>query len=183
MPDRSGGDATGNAGAHLYEIQPEQGYFDAGMTGDGRQVLMGLYCPDLVAIFFDASGALISHEARRLEFLQRSGVIVDGEPIEGLVGYYDIYDERIPPRIVAWQEELEFRPATIRVKRFFLEELGIGIEHYPSHFGEILDDPGTSDEEKDDVRDSMRHWDADGQFVLHWGNDYWLDDSGEVTSS
>lgn len=169
--------------SRLYPIRPGQGYFDAGMTGDGRQVLMGLYCPDLVAIFFDASGDLISREARHLEFMRPSGVIVDGNPIEGMVRYYDIYDERIPPRIVAWQEELEFRPATIRVKRFFLGGPGIGIEDYPSHFGEILDDPSVSDEEKDDVRDSMRLWDADGQFVLLWGNDYWLDDSGEVTSS
>lgn len=164
-------------------IRSEQGDFDAGMTGDGRQVLMGLDCPDLVAIFFDAAGDLIRHEARHLEFLQRSGLIVDGEPIEGAVGYYDIDDERILHRIVAWQEELQFRSTTIRVKRFFLDELGIGIEDYPSHFGEILVDPGASDEEKRDLRDSMRLWDADGQFVLHWGNDYWLDDSGEVTSS
>jgi hypothetical protein len=170
-------------GSRHYPIQPEQRYFDVGMTGAGRQVLMGLYCPDLVAIFFDASGDLISHEARHLEFLQHSSVIVDGEPIEGMVGFYDIYDERIPPRISAWQEELEFRPATIRVKQFFLDELGIGIEDYPSHFGEILDDLGASDEEKADVRESMELWDADGQFVLYWGNDYWLDDSGEVVSS
>lgn len=183
MPEGSGDNGTSEGGSHLYPIQPEQGYFEAGMTGDGRQALMGLNCPNLVAIFFDASGDLISHESRRLELLQRSGVIVDGEPIEGMVGYYDIYDERIPPRIVAWQEELQFRSATIRVKRFRLDELGIGIEDYPSHFGEILDDPKASDEEKDDVRGSMRLWDADGQFVLHWGNDYWLDDSGEVTSS
>lgn len=183
MPDGSGSNRASEGSSHLYPIQSGQGYFDAGMTGDGRQALMGLHCPDLVAIFFDASGDLISHEARHLEFLQCSGVIVDGEPIDGAVGYYDIYDERIPPRIVAWQEELEFRPATIRVRRFFLGELGIGIEDHPGHFGEILDDPGASDEEKDDVRDSMRLWDADGQFVLHWGSDYWLDDSGEVTSS
>jgi hypothetical protein len=183
MPDGSGDDVRGKGGSHRYPIQPGQGYFDAGTTGDGRQVLMGLYCPDLVAIFFDASGDLISHEARHLEFLRRSSVIVEGEPIEGMVGVYDIYDERIPPRIVAWQEGLEFQPATIRVKRFFLDELGIGIEDYPAHFGETLADPEASDEEKADVRESIRLWDADGQFVLLWGNDYWLDDSGEVVSS
>jgi hypothetical protein len=26
-------------------------------------------------------------------------------------------------------------------------------------------------------------WHAEGQFVLWWGNDYWLDGDGEVTSS
>jgi hypothetical protein len=40
-----------------------------------------------------------------------------------------------------------------------------------------------SDEERADVRESMQLWDADGQFVLYWGNDYWLDDSGEVVAS
>lgn len=145
MPDGSGGDVRGEAGSLLYPIQPKQGYFDAGMTGDGRQVLMGLHCPDLVAIFFGPSGDLIRHDARRLEFLQRRSVIVDGESVEGMVGAYDIHDERIPSRVVAWQEELEFRAATIRVKRFFQHELGIGFEDYPAHFGEILADPRASD--------------------------------------
>jgi hypothetical protein len=41
--------------SYLYTIRPDQGYFRCGMTGDGRQVLMGLYCPDLVALFFDTA--------------------------------------------------------------------------------------------------------------------------------
>jgi hypothetical protein len=167
----------------LYAIQPVQGYFDVGMTGDGRQVLMGLSCPDLVAVFFDPAGDLLGVERRQMDFLQCGGVLVDGKPIEGAVGDYNIYDRRIPPRLLAWQDEVDFRPATIRVKRFFIPELGIEIEDYPEHFGEILDDPNSSDEEKADVRDSMETWDADGQFVLYWGNDYWLDDTGEVVSS
>ena len=167
----------------IYSIQPEQGYFDAGVTGDGRQILMGLYCPALVGIFFDAAGKLINHETRHLEFLQASNVVVDGKPIEGLVRNYDIDDKRIAPRMRVWQKELVFRPATIRVMRFFLTELAIGIADYPEYFSEILDDARASDEEKSDVRDSVRHWDADGQFVLRWGNDYWLDRAGEVVSS
>ena len=69
------------------------------------------------------------------------------------------------------------------MSQFFIPELGIGIEDYPDHFGEILDDPDSSDDEKADVRDSMETWDADGQFVLNWGNDYWLESTGEVVSS
>ena len=171
------------AESHLHLIQSGQGYFDAGMTADGRQVLMGLYCPDIVALFFDFSENLVNHESRRLEFLQRSGVHVDGEPIEGMVGVYDIFDKQILQRIAAWQEELGLRPATIRIKRFFLDELGIGIEDYPDHFGETLDDPNASDEEKADMLESIGLWDAEEQFVLFWGNDYWLNGSGRVVSS
>jgi hypothetical protein len=165
------GDVEHSDEAHLYPILPEQGYFDAGVTGGGRQVLMGLYCPDLVAIFFNRSGDLLGTERRHLEFLQRRG------------GAYDIYDERISPRLRAWQNEMGYRPATIRVKKFFIAGLGIGIEDYPAHFAEILEDPDCSEDEKAGVRESMHFWDADKQFVLLWGNDFWLDGTGEVVSS
>ncbi|WP_406698456.1 hypothetical protein V5E97_06240 [Singulisphaera sp. Ch08] len=57
------------AESYLYSIQPDQGYFDAGMVETDRQVLMGLFCPDLIIIFFDRAGNLLNHEARHLEFL------------------------------------------------------------------------------------------------------------------
>jgi len=69
------------------------------------------------------------------------------------------------------------------VKKFFLKDLYLGIQDYPDHFGEVLSDPAASEAEKDDIRDSMQLWVQTGQFVLWWGNDYWLDDKGEVVSS
>jgi hypothetical protein len=159
------------AESHLYAIQPDQGYFDAGMTADGGQALMGLYCPDLIAIRFDMDGNLLGFERRRLEHLR---------PIEGI---YPTHDEVFRSELRACQEEIGFRPVTIRVKKFSIPELGIGIDDEPDHFDEILNDPDSSEEEKADVRESMALWDADGQFVLLWGNDYWIDGTGEVTSS
>jgi hypothetical protein len=85
--------------------------------------------------------------------------------------------------IEAWQAAMGFRPATISVREFFSDEHSIGIEDYPSHFHEILSDPAADEEEKADVRESMELWNKDGQFVLLWGNDYWLDGSGRVISS
>jgi hypothetical protein len=169
--------------SYLYTIRPDQGYFCCGTTGDGRQVLMGLYCPDLVAFFFNTAGDFLGHESRHLEFLQRNSVIVDGVPIEGLVANYDIYDVRIAPRFRAWQGELDFRDLTIRVKKFSEPILRIGIEDEPDHFGEILEDPNSSEEDKAEVGESIAVWYGDGQFVLFWGNDYWLDATGEVVSS
>jgi hypothetical protein len=96
---------------------------------------------------------------------------------------YDIYDARIQPLIEAWKLEMGFRPATIRVRKFWSAEHYIGIEDYPSHFHEILSDTTADEEEKADVRESMELWDEDGQFVLQWGNDYWLDRTGRVVSS
>jgi hypothetical protein len=154
-----------------YAIRPDEGYFSAGVTADGQQVLMGLFCPNLVAFRFDRDGNLLSSEQRPVPFFR------DVTPP------YDIYDRRIQPVIAAWKEEMGFRPATIRVRKFWSAEHYIGIEDYPSHFHEILSDPEADEDEKADVRESMELWDKDGQFVLQWGNDYWLDGAGRVVSS
>jgi hypothetical protein len=166
-----------------YQIQPNQGYFDVGTTADGRQVLLGALCPHLVAVFFDSSGDLLAVQTRLLEFLKPSALIVDGKPLEGLVQTYDIADERIEMHLHTWRQELGFQPRDIVVKKFFIAELELGIEDYPSHLEDVLSDPSASDEKKQEVRAAMQTWDTDGQFVLLWGNDYWLDQMGEVTSS
>jgi hypothetical protein len=132
---------------------------------------MGLFCPNLVAFYFDRDGELLRSEQWPVPFFR------DVTPP------YDIYDERIQPMIETWKAEVRFRPATIRVRKLFSDEHYIGIEDYPSHFHEILSDPAADEEEKADVRGSMGLWEKDGQFVLLWGNDYWLDGSGRVVSS
>jgi hypothetical protein len=168
----------------LYSIQTDEAsVFWAGMASHRRQVLMGLFCPNLLAIFFDLDGNLISIEEAHLEFLQPSGVFVGGEPIEGLVRRYNIYDERIPERIHAWQQQMEFEPAVIRVRKFWVQSKSIGIQDHPKHFAGAFSDPELSQEERDEQREWMRQWDADGRYVLQWGNDYWLDAAGRVTSS
>jgi hypothetical protein len=155
-----------------YPIQSHESYFFyAGVTPDDQQVLMGLCCPNLVAFYFDAEGNLLKVAERPVAFFQ------------GVVPPYDIYDKRIAPLLKAWRKEIGVRPVTISVKKFFSSEHDIGIEDYPSHFEEILSDPKTTKDERRDVQNSITLWDEDGQFVLLWGNDYWLDSSGEVVSS
>jgi hypothetical protein len=155
-----------------YAIQSHDDYdLYTGLTPNNEQVLMGLSCPNLVAFHFDLEGNLLRSSQRPVPFFQ------------GVTPPYHIYDERILPLIEAWKKEMGLRPATIEVKKFFSLEHYIGIEDYPSHFHEILSDPAVGDEEKAHVRESMELWDKDGQFVLLWGNDYWLDESGEVVSS
>jgi hypothetical protein len=155
-----------------YPIKSDETYFlFAGTTSDKQQVLMGLACPNLVAFRFDLEGTLLTTEQRPVSFFQ------------GVTPPYDIYDERIPPLIETWKKEMRLRAAKIKVKKFFSQEHYIGIEDYPSHFQEILTAPDADDGEKADIRESMTLWDKDGQFVLQWGNDYWLDKSGEIVSS
>jgi hypothetical protein len=102
---------------HLYHIKPhERRWIYAGVTSDHRQILMGLYCPNLVAIFFDEEGALLDVQQRVLGFM-----VEDAERGVG-TSFYDIYDERIEPELVTWQEAFGFQPSTISIHKFFVLE-------------------------------------------------------------
>jgi hypothetical protein len=156
----------------LYSIRSHESYgFYTGLTPSSEQVLMGLHSPDLIAFRFDVNGNLTSTERRPIPLFQ------DVSPP------YDIYHEQLPQLICQWQREMRLRESTIQVKKFTSNECDIFIDDYPSHFDEILSDPEASDAEKEDIAESIRLWDADRQFVLQWGNDYWLDETGDVVSS
>src|SRR5262249_26497800 len=132
------------AGDHLYRIKAhERRSIYAGMTADNNQVLMGLYCPHLVAIFFDGRGSVLEVQQPVLSFMV--------EQIERGAGT-DTYDARIEPLLETWQEEVGYQPATIQVRKFFVLEQeskqartwgrsGIGIEDYPSWFQDVLANP------------------------------------------
>jgi hypothetical protein len=102
-----------------YPIKSHEAYFFfSGRTPDNRQVLMGLFCPNLIAFFFDSEGKLLNVEQRPVGFFQ------------GVTPPYKIYDERIQALIDDWQAEIRFQPATIKVKKFFSQQPYIGIEDY-----------------------------------------------------
>lgn len=86
------------------------------------------------------------------------------------------------PALRAWQAELGFVARTVHVKQFEVPEMGLGIEDLPSHLQDFVDDPESSDE-PEELAEALRTWRADDAFVLHWGNDLWLDRDGHVTSS
>lgn len=155
-----------------YAIQSNDEYgFCTGLIAGDEQVLMGLLCPNLAAFHFSREGDLLRRSQRPLPFFQ------------AVAPPYDIDDKRISPLIETWQKEMELRPATIVVKKFFLREPFTGIEDYPVHFHEVLSDATSSAEEIANFRASMEAWRKEGKFVLHWGNDCWMDASGKVESS
>jgi hypothetical protein len=159
-------------GDRLYPIETKGEYhLFSGIRSDSRRVLMGLWCPDLIALYFAEDGTFLDFERRPVVFFQN------------VKPTYQIYDRRIDELLDNWQREMGFQAALIRVKKFILPEVGISIDDYDSHVLEILDDPKASEEEKDEIREEMQEWDAEGQFVLNWGNDYWLDHTGEIVSS
>lgn len=146
----------------LYPLQAGEGYFEAGVARDGTQVLMAAFYPVCFAITFDAGGELVGYEER-----PRGGGAPDERELDG------------------WKAEIGFRPATIRVRRFTIPERGLGIEDLCGFDEELLEDPGSEPDPDERARRlaGIRAWMEEGCFVLYWGNDLWLDGTGQVTSS
>lgn len=158
----------------LYNIQNDAVYFHTGRVKNGNQVLMGVLMPELVMVEFDGDGNYLGITTREIpkQFLS---VINDIYRIEGYIQ---------SALIENWQDEIGLMPGTISVKKFFLPDRWIGIQDLPDHFQEILDQPEVYDEEfRREIQDEMKQWLDSGNFVFWWGNDYYLNQEGEVESS
>jgi hypothetical protein len=60
------------------------------------------------------------------------------------------------------------------------------VYHLPEHYREFLKGPNSpafDEEERKAFPELIRQWNEVGQFVLEWGNDFWLDSTGEVVAS
>ena len=156
----------------LYPIRSEKYYgFYAGHVPGKRQALVAGDL-DLLIAFFEHQGNLLEVQRRTLPPSVKvpemnCGTLDDRDFQEYL------------------KKEFHFRPGLIRVKAFQIQPEGLAVHPFPSHYQLFLDNPhdGFNAEDRDYYPELIRTWIADKQFVLDWGNDYWLDNNGEVTSS
>ncbi|MCI0462657.1 MAG: TIGR02996 domain-containing protein [Gemmataceae bacterium] len=144
---------------HLYALAEWYDTLKVGMGRNCTQLLMDiLHTMARVAIF--------DHEGNLLETQQR-----DLSPEEV------IWEETGR----TWLEELGFRAANIKVKRFRFED-GAGIYDFPGRLTDIFN--SAEDPELDGARQWLQHWLLGGQFV--WDDldsDFWLDRTGEVVAT
>jgi hypothetical protein len=161
----------------LYTIQPA-GYFDVGVCSDGRKVLMGLLCPYLVAYFFDAHGNLNGGQRKIWE---------TPAPRMSENGPYQLYGEEFCSALdrqkQQWQNEIQFHSAPIHIKEFFDAEHFAGIELLPEHYQDLESDTDIDEEERQELIVERDDWLECGNFVLWWGNDYYMSEDGKVESS
>jgi len=149
-------------------------FFYAGVLPEGRQALVGrsVYGEIAVAVFDSAGNFLELQEQTLPADLARD--LPTG----------DEADERKFRSYLKGQ--FGFTPALIRIKEFHAPRELLAVYHLPKHLQEFLTDPNAplfSDEDRKDLPASIEGWLAADQFVLEWGNDYWLDRNGEVVAS
>jgi len=147
----------------LFLLQGYEEDFCTGTCADGRQAVLGLYEPQLLAYFFDMQGNMLGKERQPYQ-----------EPIQA-GNDSAIYND--------WQAMLGFSPGTIHIRGFFDSEEGIGIELIPEHLlpEAIAAEPDT--EQRGFLKEDRAGWLESGNFVWLWGNDYWMTPEGEVEST
>ncbi len=173
--------------------------FFTGVTSDGRQVLMGLLCPNLVAVFFDAEGSYLSHDVLDLTMLPpRMGVTgvswqtpTGVESINGIrEGPFKISDPTFQSSLAndigSLKAKVGFIERPIRLRQFKLDGQSIGIELLPRHLAEFKTNPdgvAEDQEELNELQSELADWESSGNFVFYWAKDYWFGPNGQIEST
>jgi hypothetical protein len=160
----------------LFTIQP--GDFDTGVCSDGRQVVMGLLCPHLVAYFFDLEGNVLGGE-RRLWERPAERMSNNGPYILHSQGFCEALDRQKQ----SWKDQLGFQTAAIRLKQFFDSENFVGIEPLPHHYKDLESDKEIEGEERQQLEEMRESWMKDGSFVWWWCEEYYMSKDGAVEST
>jgi hypothetical protein len=163
----------------LFQIQNDGNNFFTGVCDGGRQVVMGLLCPEIVAFFFNTAGDLIEQQAR--PWSEAAAQLAGRElPYKIFGGQFRAL---IQQQMQAWQAELRFRTKTIQVKEFSGSPYSVGIELLPDQWIDLEDAEELDDEEREEEIQARDQWLAKGQFVFWWSEDYHMSKSGRVLSS
>lgn len=148
----------------------------AGHDQHGEAILFGLRYPHIVAVLFDRAGRFLEIRVRPLGFeaptVHSQGPYITEDPF---------FLERVKDRLLLWQDEFGFVEGPIVVDCFRIPELLIGIDDLPRHLKKFLKAPADfSSDEQSNYPEIIRDWTTDGNCVLWWGREYYLNKDGEV---
>ena len=153
----------------VFRIQSDGCYYWTGLAAD-EQVLIGPLHNMMTAVFFDEAGRFLRCEQY---------------PPRGLTGNEGFVEGRkaATQAVEARKAELGFHEATIRVRQFSLPDKLIGVFDLPWGLKQFLKDPDSvtlTDEDKRETTRELEEWRHSGNFVVVWGNDYFLTAEGWI---
>jgi uncharacterized protein (TIGR02996 family) len=166
---------------HFYCIQNEDYLFTAGFGRNDVQVLFYGHDSELRLILFDHEGNFLLTQERGYWEPDRPAGDWQELSTEVRARWLKERTEAYAAERDRWLAAIDFRPATIRVKRFRLDDGG-GIYDYPDTFAEVLNAPVHPD--RADTEEWVEQWLAEGKFVYNFGDeDCWFNGAGEVTDT
>jgi hypothetical protein len=86
--------------------------------------------------------------------------------------------------VAHFREENELADIPIRVKRFRLPKLQVGIDDLPDDLQEYVANYRSYDPaENADLEEALQGWKEESLFVFWWGQSFYVNTEGVVTSS
>ncbi len=146
-----------------YRIAPSDDYFLVG-RGNDCQVLIGIQGTETVCVFFTSDGKLLRLETRA-------------------VAQND--DEKaVRTTMAEWLQESGARIETIEIEKFAIPERSIGIRDLPDYLQELVDDPFSFEaDRRQHLSKCVSEWEAEGDCVLIWDEEYEMNSQGQITST
>jgi hypothetical protein len=146
----------------LYPIKDSQ-YFRTGQAPDGTQLLVAPFGDEVIALRFDGEGRLLGVETYASDPDSKDGA--DRE-VECIV------------------REAGIKPGIIWVQKFTIPERELAICEMPDYLQEFADSPSSFPADRAvHLAKALEQWKAKQGFVLVWGEDYEMDNRGEVEST
>lgn len=154
-----------------YPIRDAGQYFFTGRTSTNDQILFGIIAEDggleVACVWFDSGGRFLRFHTERVT--ARPGQTAE---------------DAAQIQLAEFQDGCGYRPEAIHVERFSVPGRFIRIDDIPEHYQKFLSDPSQYEPERqEELAGDIRKWVDDGDFVLWWGEDYYVDKEGEVVSS
>jgi hypothetical protein len=164
----------------LYCLRPDPAVFDTGTARD-KQFLLSNNVNEISLHWFAPDGAFLELERIPIEpatMPPGSRQWSDGKVVaEGLR-----WQDRVERQLAALRDKLGFVRGEIRVRKF--ESDGAAIVDLPGDYVQFLENPEEySTEDRQAFEEYIQKWRQAKDFVLELEIEYWMNESGEVTSS
>jgi hypothetical protein len=158
-------------GTYLYNIKPHQGYYFCVGASKTLQALWGLIGETVYLVLFSPAGeienvaAIGGNAFFQSPHIETHAVLLQAAS-KRFIGQYGLESVKIS------------------VKRFWLENINVGIEDVSDSLKEMIQSPETFDaEELADCSESLELWKAEEQYVFWWEQTYYMTKEGDVTTS
>lgn len=148
--------------------------YTTGKTSSGEQIIMGLLCPFITIIIFDANGKYLETKQELWEY---------PAPKMGMDGPYQIYNKgfvkNLDQQIKNIQTNIAFIEGTVSIEEFESDVVESALYIMPNHLDEI----DLEDEDSAYLIEEKESWINSKSHCFLWAEEYWLSVDGEMESS
>jgi hypothetical protein len=160
--------------AFLYPLQSHPPYWFHVGRSEGKQVVMGLLGMKFCVMVFSDKGELIE--------VQEQPVAAPPSPSRG-ADELDWLHGIVEREVAQVRTQQGLTDEAIHVKRFRLPEVQVGIDDLPDDLQEYLANRGLSGPSEEDLEQALEGWKEESLFVFWWGQSFFVDSEGVVSSS